>query len=339
MGIDTGAGRGVVRRARTRMVAEARAPGQRQPRASGTGGERAKRAACHTRASMVAIAGGLGAALSWAIATLASSRSSRMIGAVSVIGWVMAVGLVASIGPALAAGPYPLGLPELAALLVVGVTYNGGLLLTYAGLSIGRVSIVAPIVATEGAVAALISVALGEPLALTTAILLVAIAVGVVLAAFERAADAQSDARRGDAAANRRAVFLAIAAAGTFSIGLVTAGRLGEAGMPPAWVILAARSLGTLAIAAPLALLGRLRLTRPAVPLVLVAGVLEALGSGLYVVAASEGIATAAVMSSQFAAIAAVAAFFLFGERLQRIQLVGVAMIALGVTALAALRP
>lgn len=41
---------------------------------------------------MVAILGGLGAALSWAIATLASSRSSRMIGPISVLGWVMAVG-------------------------------------------------------------------------------------------------------------------------------------------------------------------------------------------------------------------------------------------------------
>jgi len=41
---------------------------------------------------MVAILGGLGAALSWAIATLASSRSSRLIGPISVLGWVMAIG-------------------------------------------------------------------------------------------------------------------------------------------------------------------------------------------------------------------------------------------------------
>jgi drug/metabolite transporter (DMT)-like permease len=288
---------------------------------------------------MLAIVGGLGAAVSWAIATLASSRSSRMIGAFSVIGWVMAVGFVAAIGPALASGPYPLGPPELAALVVVGVTYNGGLLLTYAGLSIGRVSIVAPIVATEGAVAALISVALGEPLALTTAILLAAIALGVILAAFERSADSELAPRTIDSPTARRSVVLAIAAAATFSVGLVTAGRLGEAGMPPAWVIVAARAIGTVGVAVPLALLGRLRLTRPAVPLVIVSGILEALGSGLYVVAARDGVAAAAVLSSQFAAIAAVGAFFLFGERLQRVQVVGVALIAVGVTALAAVRP
>lgn len=45
---------------------------------------------------MIAILGGLGAACSWAIATVCSSRSSRMIGAASVLAWVMLVGLVVS---------------------------------------------------------------------------------------------------------------------------------------------------------------------------------------------------------------------------------------------------
>ena len=45
-----------------------------------------------------------------------------------------------------------------------------------------------------------------------------------------------------------------------------------------------------------------------------------------------ESIAIAAVMGSQFAAIAAVAAFFLFGERLRRLQVVGVVLIVVGVT-------
>src|SRR5215210_7297110 len=111
---------------------------------------------------MVAILGGLGAALSWAIATLASSRSSRMIGPRSVLGWVMAVGLVAAIGPALLSTPVPLDFPEIMGLILTGLSHSIGLLLAYGALSIGRVSIVAPIIATEGALAALISVGLGE---------------------------------------------------------------------------------------------------------------------------------------------------------------------------------
>jgi drug/metabolite transporter (DMT)-like permease len=286
---------------------------------------------------MVAILGGLGAALSWAIATLASSRSSRMIGPMSVLGWVMAVGWVAAIGPALLATPVELGLPEQVGLVVVGLSHNVGLLLAYAALSIGRVSIVAPIVATEGALAAVLSIVFGEPLGLATAVLLAAIAVGVVLAAAERAADEPS-ASRADPAVTRRAALLAIAAALTFSVGLVLAGRLGAAGMPPAWVMVVSRTVGLLLIVVPLVVTRRLRLTRPALPLVLLAGILEVFGGAIYVVAASEGVAVAAVLSSQFAAFAAVAAFILFRERLQRVQLVGVVTVAVGITLLAAVQ-
>jgi len=43
-------------------------------------------------------------------------------------------------------------------------------------------------------------------------------------------------------------------------------------------------------------------------------------------------------MGSQFAAIAAVAAYVLFGERLARPQVLGVVLIIVGVTALAAIQ-
>jgi drug/metabolite transporter (DMT)-like permease len=288
---------------------------------------------------MVAILGGLAAACSWAVATLASSRSSRMIGPWSVLGWVMTVGLVVAIVPAFLATPTSLDAPKVAGLIVLGLCQNIGLLLAYYALQVGRVSIVAPITATEGAMAAVLAVILGEPLAPATALVLAVIAVGVVMAAVERARDDELvDPTRTarDLANPRRAILLAIAAAAVFSVGLVLSGRLGAAGMPPTWVIIASRTVGVLLIALPLVLRRQFRLTRPAVPLVLLAGVLEAVGSGVYVVAASADIAIAAVLSSQFAAIVAVGGFVLFGERLQRIQLAGVALIVVGVTVLSA---
>jgi drug/metabolite transporter (DMT)-like permease len=290
---------------------------------------------------MVAIIGGLGAALSWAIATLASSRTSRTIGPMSVVGWVMIVGLLAAIVPAALARPVDIGLPQLAALVALGLCQNIGLLLAYYALQIGRVSIVAPIVATEGALAAVLSILLGEPLALETAVILAAIAVGVVLASMERPREDQVvDPTRTahDLAHPRRAIALAIAAAATFSVGLVLSGRLGAGGMPPAWVIVATRAVGILLIAVPLIGARRFHLTRRALPLVVLAGLLEAIGSGIYVVAASTDIAVAAVLSSQFAGIAAVGGFLLFGERLQRVQVAGVVVVAAGVTALSAVR-
>jgi drug/metabolite transporter (DMT)-like permease len=284
---------------------------------------------------MVAILGGLCAALSWAIATLASSRSSRMIGPISVLGWVMAVGWLATIGPALLSKPIALGLPEIAGLVATGLSHTIGLLLAYRALSIGRVSIVAPITSTEGAGAALLSIALGESLAGTTALILGAIVLGVVLAAAERAADPVSGPRL-DPGHNREAALFAIAAAATFSIGLVLGGRLGAEGVPPAWVMIVSRTVGLTVIVLPLVVTRRFRLTRAALPLVIVSGALEVFGGGIYVVAASQDVAIAAVVSSQFAALAAIGGFVLFGERLQRLQLVGVVVVAAGVAALAA---
>jgi drug/metabolite transporter (DMT)-like permease len=286
---------------------------------------------------MVAILGGLAAAMSWAIATLASSRSSRMIGPISVLGWVMAVGLAVAIVPALVARPIALDLPMVAGLIAIGLCHNAGLLLAYGALSIGRVSIVAPIVATEGALAAVLSIMFGEPLASSTGLLLAAIAIGVVLAAAERSAD-RADAATIAPRQNRRAAVLAISAALVFSVGLLLAGRLGAAGVPPAWVMVVSRTIGVLLIVLPLLATRRFRLTRPALPLVVAAGILEVFGGAIYVVAASESVAVAAVLSSQFAAIAALGGFFLFGERLQRLQLVGVVTVAIGVTLLGALQ-
>jgi drug/metabolite transporter (DMT)-like permease len=279
---------------------------------------------------VIAIAGGLGAALSWAIATLSSSRSSRMIGAFSVLAWVMTVGFVLAVVPA-ALTPQHLGIPEIAALITIGISYNVGLLLAYTALTTGRVSIVAPITATEGAAAALISVALGETINLPTAVVLAVIAVGVVLAAVERSGGEQPDPHVVRTAA------LALAAAASFSIGLVVAGRLASS-VSPIWVVAGPRTVGVLVIALPLLLMGRLRIVRAAIPLVILSGILEASGSALYVIAAKDGVAAAAVLSSQFAAIAAIGAFLLFGERLQKIQVVGVVLIGVGVTALAVAR-
>ena len=77
---------------------------------------------------------------------------------------------------------------------------------------------------------------------------------------------------------------------------------------------------------------------RAALPLVVLAGIGEILGSTLSAWGATDSIAIVAVLGSQFAAIAAVMAYVLFGERLSRLQTIGVVTIVLGVTALAILQ-
>jgi len=96
--------------------------------------------------------------------------------------------------------------------------------------------------------------------------------------------------------------------------------------------------VGVAAVAVPLALSSRLRLTRASVPFVLVSGAGEVAGFGVFAVAARHGLAVSAVLASQFAAISALFAFLLFGERLARVQVAGVATILAGVGVLSGLQ-
>ena len=152
---------------------------------------------------MIAILGGLGAAASWAVATLCASRSTRLIGARSVLAWVMLVGLAITVPLTLLRGvPAGLGARETAWLLVSGMGNVAGLLLIYAGLRVGKVSIVAPISSTEGAIAALLAVATGESLGLGSGAMLGLIAAGVVLASITPGGGS-GDPLRGVAAVGR----------------------------------------------------------------------------------------------------------------------------------------
>ncbi len=291
---------------------------------------------------MTAIIGGLGAAILWATATVASSRSSRLIGSRVVLAWVMIVGVAVGLPIGIISGVpanVPPGAPFL--LLLAGICYAAGLQVTYAALTIGKVAIVAPIVATEGAIAAMIAVALGDSIGLIAGVLLAVIAIGVVLSSLERsgpavpAGDIAIEPDDAQATDTRRAVILSIVAALIFGVGLVASGKAALL-VPPIWVALTARFVGLAVVVLPVVLQRRLRVTRQTLPLVLVAGVGEIFGSSLSAWGATQSIAVVAVLGSQFAAIAAVAAYFLFHERLAPVQVVGVVLVVFGVTALAA---
>ena len=95
---------------------------------------------------------------------------------------------------------------------------------------------------------------------------------------------------------------------------------------------------GRLGIFVPMALAGRLRMTRRAAPLVVIVALGEVLGNVVYIIGSRESIAVTAVLASQFAALAAVAAFVLFHERLSARQRSGFVAIAVGIAALTLVR-
>jgi drug/metabolite transporter (DMT)-like permease len=278
---------------------------------------------------MPAILGGLGAAVVFATVTLCNSRSSRMIGAAQLLTWIMLIGLAVT-GPLVVAKGIPDGLDGEAAgwMAVAGVGNVVGLLLAYSALRIGKVGIVAPLVSTQGAIAALIAIIGGEAVGPGVGLLLVVIAVGIFLAGVAPQGAADPEAPR----LNRSWVY-AIGAAVAIGWSLYAIGRVSIT-LPVVWALLPSRVIGVLVVTLPLALRSGLQITREALPLVLVAGVGEVLGFALFAFGARHGIAVSAVLSSQFAAIAAIAAYLLFRERLSTLQLTGVAVIVAGVSVL-----
>jgi drug/metabolite transporter (DMT)-like permease len=300
---------------------------------------------------VLAILGGLGAAFSWATSSMASARAARAIGSWATLGWVMLIGTAISI-PAtfLYGGGATFDTTAIVLLVVSGISNVVGLLLAYTALQRGQVAIVAPILSTEGATAAVIAVLFGEQIAIAAAVVLAGIAVGIALASTgsggERASaepgglSAESGGLR-EASGHRRSsgpvIPITLAAVACFGINLYATGRLG-ATLPIVWSIVPARLCGAVFVALPLLATGRLHLTRPAVPFIVIVAIAEVVGMAVYAFGARDGVAIAAVTSSQFGAIAAVASVLFFGERLRRVQVVGIAIIAVGVAALAAVR-
>jgi drug/metabolite transporter (DMT)-like permease len=277
---------------------------------------------------MIAIAGGLGAALAWALTTLCSARASRSIGSLSTLAWVMLVGFVPALAAVLATGGATPHGSQIGWLALSGLGNVAGLGLVYAGLRRGKVGVVAPIASTEGAVAAVMAIALGEELSAGIAAALAVAVVGVVLAAAARDVEGRTPPA---------AVAFACAAALAFGASIYATGRVSQE-LSIAWALLPARAVGVTLVTLPLLLARRLRPPGTVAGVVVVTGLAEVAGFASYAVGARHGIAIAAVLASQFAALAAVGAVVLYRERLTRWQTVGIVLIAVAVATLAALR-
>jgi drug/metabolite transporter (DMT)-like permease len=334
--------------------------------------------------SLLAVLGGLGAAVCWTVSALCASSASQAIGADSTLGWVMLVGLVLVIPPtAVLASPSGLSPAVVGLLVAAGATNVVGLLVEYVAFRRGKVGLVTAIASTEGMVAAVISAVAGARLSLTTGLLLGLVTLGVAVAAASPDVDAQAGDERPAAPADgeeppaptdeerptaptdeerptaptdeerptagtadgtsprRRRLpwgVLAVSTALLFGVSLYTTGRAGEQ-VSLLWTVVPARVFGSALVAAPLTARRRLRLTRRALPLVVAAGAAEVIGVLSYAFGARHDLPVAAVLSAQFAALTAVAAYFIHGQRLSRRQLAGLAAVVAGVTLLAAVSP
>jgi drug/metabolite transporter (DMT)-like permease len=199
----------------------------------------------------------------------------------------------------------------------------------YRALSIGTMSIVAPISATGAVIPVIAGIVGGDrPGALQLTGIVAAIA-GVVLASRE----AHDDERRADAA--RRSIALALVAALGFGAFLTLMDSAAEASVP--WALLVARvtsvalvGIAVLAVRPPAP--GRADL--PALALV---GVLDLGANGLYAAATTEGLLSiVGVLGSLYPVTTVLLARALLGERLRRAQNLGIVLTLCGVALIAA---
>ena len=281
---------------------------------------------------MVAVLAGSLAALAWAIAILGAARASRIVGARSAAGWIVLIGFLVTIPLLISERPPDSSDSDgLGWLALAGLGYVAGMLFVLPALAGGKIPVVAPIVSTEGAVAAGLAVVAGEAAGLPLILMLSVIAAGVFLTALEPGGDV--DVPRGG---DRRYVAFAIAGAVVLGIGLFATGRASES-VSAGWVVAAVRIAGVALVTLPLIATRRLRFSQQALPFLAIAALADVIGYYAFAWGSRDSIAVTAVLASQFAVIAALVAYRM-GEFISRRQWAGVAIVAIGVGAVTVTR-
>ena len=270
----------------------------------------------------------LAASSCWGIADFVGGLQSKRVAVPVVLALVEGTGLVLVLVVIAVVGePLP-GARAVVLALVGGV---GGVLALgcfYRALSIGTMSIVAPISATGVALPVIVGVATGDELSLVVSAGLAVTVVGVILASREAHED------QGRAAASRLSIGLALVAALGFGSYFVLSDAAADDSV--LWLLALSR-----AIPVP-ALLGLARwrgmpmpAARPAL-LLGAAGTLDCGATGLYAVANTKGaLSIVAVVGSLYPVATLVLARMVLGERIRPVQRAGVAAALAGVALIA----
>lgn len=278
---------------------------------------------------MLGVGLALSSSLCWGISDFIGGVQSRRTAVLRVVLITQAVGLVV-LGVILAVRGQ--GAPALHRLLPAvggGVVGVAGLAAFYRALSIGTMSIVAPIAATGVVVPVVVGIAGGEHPAAPQVAGIAAAIVGVVLASRER------DHRGSPTQAGRSSVALALLAAlgfGCFFVGLRSSSRA-----DPLWATFAARAAAVLALSLFAAVRPSGLRGRGGLRLLAVAGTLDMSANVLFAVATRHGLLSVVSVLAALYPLATVAlARVVLGEKVRRVQEVGVVAALTGVVLIAA---
>jgi drug/metabolite transporter (DMT)-like permease len=273
---------------------------------------------------------GLTSSLCWGVSDFIGGLSARRLPLLFVMVSSQAVGLAVVSAVVAIRGT---AAPDLVRLLpAVGGGLAGVAALTsfYRALAIGTMSVVAPIAATGVSVPVVVGITRGDHPTASQLIGIVIAVIGVVLASREHGPGIE------DRGASRASVALALLAAAGF--GCYFVGVQSSARADPMWALLASRVAGVALLLVVAAVQGGIAVARPGRlwPLALM-GVLDVSATGLYAVATRHGLlSVVSVAASLYPLATVVLARVVLGERVRRVQEVGIAAALAGVVLMAA---
>ncbi len=305
---------------------------------------------------MLAIAIALSSSICWGVSDFVGGIQARRMPLMNLMLLSQGIGVACLIVLVAARGSAPPHLVRLIPAAAAGIGGVAALTAFYRALSIGTMSIVAPISATGVTVPVIVGIASGDrPAAVQVGGILAAI-IGVALASRE-----QSDGSGRQIA--RASIGLALLAAlgfGGYFVGMRSSARADVL-----WALLAARGAGVLALLLVVAVrrdaVGALRgrqavgarhgrepvrarrgrealgARRGALPALAAIGMLDLAANGLYAIASRHGaLSEVAVAASLYPVATVVLARAVLGERVRRIQEVGIVAAITGVVMIAA---
>ncbi|MPZ72419.1 MAG: EamA family transporter [Nitriliruptorales bacterium] len=279
----------------------------------------------------MAVALGLASAIVYGAADFLGGLASKRSGAYAVVVWSQMAGLVV-LAAAVVVTDDPL--PAAADLwwgAVGGVGGGGGVVLLYRGLSIGRMSVVAPTAAVGAAsLPVLVGIALREQPPVTALAGIVIALAAIVLVSSSSVVEEEHRTHRIPPGSLEGAG----AGAGFALFFICLAFADADGGL---WPLLTARVSIVVAAAAAVATRTTLRPVMRDLGRIVVVGIADMLANLLYLLATRRGLLSiVAVLVSLYPASTVVLARFVLHERLSGLQLTGLTAAAIGVALIAA---
>ena len=296
----------------------------------------------------IGLALGLVAALCWGSTDVSAAIAGRRLGSLRVAAIVQLTSLAVVLALCVIRGSwFPSRIEDIAVLIVTGIVAAGAYLSFFTALRIGPLSVVSPVVAAYGGLTVILAVLVrGESLSPLQAVGSLLATAGVVLTGL-----VSSGGWRSTKIAGRGVAFsvVALVCFAVLTIGL--AGPIRSAGWLPALLTARIANTATVLVVFLAVIFARPRFAEPllagasgrspgrlrtAVLAGVAGGALDVLGFVAFAIGLEQAPAwILGLASSSGPVVSVVVAVALWGERLQRSQWLGLAGIALGLTAVA----